>query len=305
MPLDAQIKPIVDAVNAAAAEAPPVHEQTVADRRAGYEALSSMAGPGPELSHVEDGLVGSIPIRTYANEDPNGIFLYLHGGGYTIGDIDTHDPVCRQLALESGATVIAPHYRLAPEDPFPAGIEDCWEVLQWIVAEYRHGETKIVVGGDSAGGNFSAVLALMARDAGVALAAQLLVYPAVDFDDASPSMTENGEGYILTAATMQWFGEQYQPDAADWRASPILATSHANVAPALIITAEFDPLRDQGYRYAEQLRGDGVAVTHTNYKGMVHAFFQLGPICAQAAAAVSEVAAAAKAALAPSAQKGT
>lgn len=296
MPLDPQIKPIVDAVNAAAADAPPIWEQTVQQRREGYQGLSALAGPGPELDHVSDSLVGNVPIRTYANDGATGVFVFIHGGGYTIGDIDTHDQPCRQLALESGATVISPHYRLAPEDPFPAGVDDCWAVLQWARSEYPG--SKIVVGGDSAGGNLSAVMAIMARDAGLELAAQLLVYPAVDGEDDSPSMTENGTGYILSSETMEWFGAQYAADHTDWRASPIRAESLAGVAPALVITAGFDPLRDQGAAYANALRDAEVDVTYTNYEGMVHAFFQLGPIVGAAAQAVTQVAEAAKAALA-------
>lgn len=300
MPLDPQIAPIVDAVNNAAAELPPVWEQTVADRRAGYLALSNIAGPGPQLDHVEDVEIAGVPCRVYANEGANGVLLFIHGGGYVIGDLETHDQPCRQLALESGATVVAVHYRLAPEHPFPAGIEDAWAVLQALDADRdRFGErSKIAVTGDSAGGNFSAVLALMARDAGIDLAAQLLIYPGVDMNDDSPSMTENGEGYILTAEVMEWFMHNYAADPDDWRASPILAETHAGVAPALVITAEFDPLRDQGKAYADKLRAAGVDVTYTNYDGMVHAFFQLAPICDAGKAAVTQVAETAKGALA-------
>lgn len=300
MPLDPQIAPIVDAVNSAAAELPPVWEQTVADRRAGYLALANIAGPGPELDRVEDVEIAGVPCRIYANEGANGILMFIHGGGYVIGDLDTHDQVCRQLALESGATVVAVHYRLAPEHPFPAGIEDAWAVMQALDADRdSDGDaSKLAVTGDSAGGNFSAVLAIMARDAGIDLAAQFLVYPGVDINDASPSMTENGEGYILTGEVMDWFMHQYGADPLDWRASPLLADSHGGVAPALVITAEFDPLRDQGKAYADKLEADGVDVTYTNYDGMVHVFFQLGPICDAGKAAITQVASAAKAALA-------
>jgi len=303
MTVDADLKPIVDAVNAAAADAPPIYEQSVADRRAGYLALSALAGEGPPVDDVTDSTIAGVSVRTYRNAGAEGIFVYVHGGGYTIGDLESHDPVCRQLCEESESTVIAIDYRLAPEHPFPAGIEDSWAVLQAIAAHRvgygTSGTDKIVVGGDSAGGNFSAVLALLARDAGIDLAAQLLIYPAVDAEDDSPSMTENGVGYILTAETMQWFGDQYAADAADWRASPRRAESHAGVAPALVITAQYDPLRDQGAAYAEQLAAAGVDVTHTNYEGMVHAFFQLSPIVKQASTAITEVAAAAKMALRP------
>lgn len=300
MTLDPQIVPLLEASNAAAAEQPPIWEQTVEDRRQAYMALAAVAGPGPELDLVEDRTIAGVPCRVYANENPTGILLFLHGGGYVIGDLDTHDQVCRQLALESGATVVAVHYRLAPEHPFPAGIDDAWAVLAALDADrdsYGAG-SKIAVTGDSAGGNFSAVLALMARDAGVDLAAQLLVYPAVDVNDDSPSMTENGQGYFLTRETMEWFMHNYQPDPTDWRTSPLLAASHAGLAPALIITAQYDPLRDQGAAYAEKLRDAGVDVTYTNYDGMVHVFFQLSAICDAGKAAITQVATAAKDALA-------
>lgn len=236
----------------------------------------------------------------YSNREPQGILMFIHGGGYVIGDLETHDQPCRQLARESNATVVAVDYRLAPEHPFPAGLEDAWTVFKTLDADRDNFGTgsKLAVTGDSAGGNFSAVLALMARDAGIDLAAQLLVYPAVDVNDASPSMTENGEGYLLTKEVMDWFMHNYQPDPLDWRASPLLAESHQGVAPALIITAEFDPLRDQGNAYAYKLEEAGVPVTYTNYPGMVHAFFQLAPLCDAGKAAITQVAEAARDALA-------
>lgn len=300
MTLDPQIAPIVEAANAAAAERPPIWEQTVEERRLGYLALSTLAGPGPELDRVEDKTFAGVPCRVYANDGANGILMFIHGGGYVIGDLETHDQPCRQLAVESGATVVAVDYRLAPEYRFPAGIDDAWKVMQALDADRAvHGpDTKLAVTGDSAGANFSAVLALMARDAGIDLAAQLLVYPAVDTKDDSPSMTENGEGYILTSETMTWFNHNYAPDPLDWRASPLLAESHTGVAPAVVITAQYDPLRDQGIAYANKLKDAGVEVIHTNYDGVTHAFFQLGPICDAGAAAVTQIAAAAKKALA-------
>ena len=299
MPVDPQIAGLVDAINAAAAEAPPPEEQDAAFRREGYLALAAIPGPGPELDSVTDIEIAGVPCRRYANDGAVGCFVYIHGGGYCIGDLDTHDQVCRQLAHESESTVISIHYRLAPEHPFPAGLDDAWSVLQAIDADRAaHGaEAGLVVGGDSAGGNFSAVLALMARDVGIDLDAQLLVYPGVDMNDESPSMQENGEGYVLTQQGMDWFMEQYKADPADWRASPINAESHEGVAPALVITAEYDPLRDQGIGYADKLRAAGVDVTHTNYEGMVHVFFQLGPICDAGARSVTEVATAARNAL--------
>lgn len=300
MTLDPQIAPLIEASNAVAAELPPIWEQTVAERREAYQGLSDVAGHGPEVDRVSDTEIVGVPCRIYANKNSHGILMFIHGGGYVIGDLETHDQPCRQLATESGATVVAVNYRLAPEHPFPAGIEDAWAVMQALDADrnsYGPG-SKLVVTGDSAGGNFSAVMALMARDAGLDLAAQLLVYPAVDVNDVSPSMTDNGVGYLLSTETMNWFNHHYEPDPLDWRASPLLAESHADLAPALVITAQYDPLRDQGIAYAEKLAEAGVEVTHTNYEGMTHAFFQLGPICDAGAEAVTQVAMAAKSALA-------
>lgn len=302
MPLDPQIQPIVDAVNGAAASAPP--NPTVEMRRQGYIALAGFAGAGPAVDEVTDttipGPAGDIPVRIYRNEGATGLFVFYHGGGFCIGDLDTHDEVCRQLATQAACTVMAVDYRLAPEHPFPAAVDDSWAALQY-ADEHREdlggADAKIVVGGDSAGGNLSAVVALMSRDEGLDLAAQLLVYPGTRLDDDSPSMHENGTGYVLEKETMDWFFESYAADSGDWRGSPINAESHAGLAPALVITAEFDPIRDQGRDYAATMRDAGVDVTHTEYDGMVHIFFQLGPLVDKGAQAVTEVAQHARAAL--------
>jgi acetyl esterase/lipase len=302
--IDPQLQPLLDMINAAAQAAP--GPASLQERRDGYLALSTLAGPGPELDHVEDrrvpGPAGDIPVRIYRNDGASGIFVYFHGGGFTIGDLNSHDEPCRQIAVQSGATVVSVDYRLAPESPFPAAVDDAWAALAWVDSNRSEiggsDDAKIVVGGDSAGGNLAAVTALMARDAGVELAAQCLVYPGVRSDDDSPSMTENGVGYVLDAETMDWFMAQYAPDPSDWRASPIRAASHVGVAPALVITAQYDPLRDQGADYAEVLTAAGVPVTYTNYDGMVHVFFQLGPMLEAGARAVSQVAEFARNALA-------
>ena len=300
MALDPQLKPIVDASVAAAAELPPVWEQSVEQRRAGYLALADLAGPGPDLPRVEDITIAGVPCRLFAPENPCGVLLFFHGGGFVIGDLDTHDEPCRQVALESGATVISVDYRLAPEHPFPACIDDGWAVLEEVHADPEtYGAHKIAVIGDSAGGNLAAVLAIMARDAGLDLAMQILVYPSVDVLDRSPSMAENGQGeYVVTEDVIAWFASHYVPDPLDWRASPLLAESLAGVAPALVITAQYDPLRDQGVAYAKRLAEFDVAVTHANYEGMVHAFFQLGPLVDAAKQAVSQVASVAREVLA-------
>lgn len=300
MALDSQLQPLVEASRRTAAELPPISEQTVEQRRAAYLELAALAGPGPEIATVHDLTIAGVRCRRYVPENAHGILIFIHGGGFVIGDLDTHDEPCRQVALESGATVISVDYRLAPEDPFPASVEDVWAVVQAVNADRASfGEGKIVLTGDSAGGNLAAVTAIMARDAGIDIAMQLLIYPSVDVLDDSPSMAENGQGdYVLSTDIIEWYAAKYDADPRDWRASPLLAETLVGVAPALVITAEYDPLRDQGIAYAERLRESGVLVTHKNYDGMVHAFFQLGPLVDAAKQAVSQVAAAAKQALA-------
>lgn len=299
MPLDPQIQPLVEASRAAAAELPPVWEQTVAQRRAAYLDLAALAGPGPDIARVEDRTIAGVPCRIYSDDRPQGVLVFVHGGGFVIGDLDTHDEPCRQVASESGATVIAVDYRRAPEHPFPACVDDVRAVVFEVCRNTAaYGSGKVGVCGDSSGGNLAAVVAIMARDAGIELAVQLLIYPSVDVLDTSPSWTEHGDGFVLTRDIMDWFMGHYAPDPTDWRASPLYADSLVGVAPALVITAEYDPLRDQGVAYAERLRAEGVAVEHANYEGMVHAFFQLGPLVDAAAQAVSQIASTAKRALA-------
>lgn len=298
MSIDPQIQPLVDANNAANAELPPIWDQTVEQKRAGYLALAELAGPGPDLATIEDVEIAGVRCRIYADEDPQGVLMYTHGGGFVMGDLNTHDEPCRQVALESGATVIAVDYRRAPEHPFPAAIDDSWAVLQAIDADRdRYGADAIIVIGDSVGASCAAVMAIMARDAGIDLALQLLIYPLVDVLDASPSLEEFAEGFVFTRETLDWFNHNYQPDPHDWRASPLRAPSHAGLAPAVVITAEYDPVRDQGIAYVKKLADAGVDVTHSNYEGMVHAFFQLGPLVDSAKIAVTQVSDAARRAL--------
>ena len=218
--------------------------------------------------------------------------VFFHGGGFVLGDLDTHDNQCRALCREAEAVVLSVDYRLAPEHPFPAAPEDCFAATRWAaehVDELGGDAGRIAVAGDSAGGNLAAVTALMARDAGgPALAAQLLIYPGTDFVGGYPSETENAEGFFLTRADMEWFREQYVAgaDPTDPRLSPVHAPDLAGLPPAVVVTAEFDPLRDQGDAYARALEEAGVHVIKRSYGGLIHGFFDLGalsPACAEAA----------------------
>jgi acetyl esterase len=312
MPLDPQLEPLVTAMAAQAAAAP-IESQTVDEARAGLGALSMLLGDKAEVSRVDDidvdGPGGTIPVRVYTpgRAGPFGALVYFHGGGFVIGDLDTHDHLCRELALGAGCVVVSVDYRRAPEHPFPAAVDDCWAALQWVIEE---GPTisidtdRLAVGGDSAGGNLAAVVARRARDEGEPdLALQLLVYPVTDLrpDNQWPSRTTNASGYLLTSDLMDWFGAHYLPDpsdAADPDASPLVADDLAGVAPAFVVLAEYDPLHDEGLAYAEKLAAAGVETDVRDFAGAVHLFFQLGPIADIGRRAVDEAAAAVREALA-------
>jgi acetyl esterase/lipase len=243
---------------------------------------------------------GPIPLRAYrpagsSSEETLPLLMYFHGGGWVIGDLDTHDVVCRQLANGARCAVISVDYRMGPESPFPAAVEDCVAATRWAAAEaakLKIDPRRIAVGGDSAGGNLAAVVALTARDAGgPALAFQLLVYPATDQRYGFPSVERNGEGYLLTKQSMVYFRGHYLPrrkDWEDWRASPLLARSLAGLPPALVITAGFDPLVDEGRAYAERLAAEGVATVYVEFPDMVHGFLLMGGVLDTANAAVGE-----------------
>lgn len=287
----------------------PTHELSPAQAREGYRALGLMFGPGEAVSTVDDrsipGPAGDIPLRVYspAGEGPFGVWVFYHGGGWVIGDLDTHDRECRAICNGAGCIVVSVDYRLAPEHPFPAAPEDAYAALAWVgehAAELGGDPSRIAVGGDSAGGNLAAVVALLSRDrGGPALRHQLLVYPATDMrpGDAYPSLVENAAGPFLEKATMDYFRGHYAAVAGDVRASPLLADSHAELPPALIITAEFDPLRDEGEAYAGRLRDGGVDVTLHRYESMPHIFFQLSSLVQEGQQLLDEVAAVLRAAL--------
>ena len=245
---------------------------------------------------------GLIPVRAYrpkgaGKDEVLPTLVYYHGGGWVIGDLDTHDVVCRTLANGARCAVFSVEYRKAPEAPFPAAVEDCFSALKFISENGKKLKTdssRIAVGGDSAGANLAAVVALMARDAGgPALAFQLLIYPATDQQLGHPSIDSNGEGFLLTKQGMLYFRGHYLPrrqDWLDWRASPLLARSLAGLPPALVMTAGFDPLLDEGRAYAERLEKEGVATQYREYSNMVHGFITMGRVLDTANAALADCA---------------
>jgi acetyl esterase len=283
MPLHPQAKMLCDLVNAMG-EVPPSNER-VDEIRTAFGGLVVMGAGEPEpVFAVEDASADGVPVRIY-RPSPDAdlpVIVYFHGGGWTIGSVEQFDPVTRQIANATDSIVVSVDYRLAPEHPFPAPIDDCWRALNWIAenaASFGGDGTRLAVMGDSAGGNLAAGCALMARDAdGPRLALQVLVYPVVDADFETASYQENGRGFLLTLDDMEWFFSCYTENGAvdrtDWRISPLFADLHG-VAPAVVVTAEFDPLRDEGQEYARRLEAAGVQVLSLPYDGMIHAFFGL------------------------------
>ena len=243
------------------------------------------------------GPAGDLPARLYLPEvdGPVPTVVFFHGGGFVIGDLETHDDHTRLLCHQAGVAVLSIDYRLAPEHPFPAAYDDCLAATVWAIEHIDQlggDANRVGVAGDSAGGNLAAAVALSARDAGITLKAQLLLYPATDLreDEVHPSRLENAEGFFLTADDMAWFGNAYTPGAAlrlNPRASVLLEPDLTGVAPAVLCTAEFDPLRDEGNAYAKALAAAGVEVRHTEFAGLIHGFYGLGVYVPAAAAAVT------------------
>jgi acetyl esterase len=228
--------------------------------------------PEPVATVADRRSPGGVPVRIFEPLQARGrTLVYLHGGGWVVGDVETHDPLCRRVANATGATVVSVDYRLAPEHPFPAGLDDAEEVLRWLSGE--HADQPVGVAGDSAGASLAAGLAIRARDAGIPLAAQLLLYPATDPAMTCPSITENGEGYFLTRHDMTWFYQQYLPAGVTNHAEADLAHADvAGVAPAIVATAEFDPLRDEGAAYADRLKNADVPTEYVSGRGLIHGF---------------------------------
>jgi acetyl esterase len=284
MPLDPDVQAFVDQINALGQ--PPIASQPVELQRAAIEALGSF-GERPEGVETEDrtipGPAGPITVRVYRSSGALPglpVLVYLHGGGFVIGSLSTHDAPCADFSLAADCVVLSVDYRLAPEHPFPAAVEDAEAALEWAMehaAEIGGDPARVAIGGDSAGGNLAAVVARRARDAGVALQGQLLVYPWLDLASRAPSLTRNAEGYLLeTDQLLHWRGHYVGEDRwADPDVSPAVADDLTGTAPAVVVTAEFDPLVDDGDAYAGRLAEAGVPVTHVRFDGLVHAFLHL------------------------------
>lgn len=263
--------------------------------------------PRAPLARVEDlqvpGAAGPLAARLYANSTARlPVLLYLHGGGFTIGGLETHDSLCRQLALQAGVAVLALDYRLAPEHRFPAAVDDCWAVLRWLASAATTlglDGSRLAVGGDSAGGTLAAVSALHARDIGLPLALQLLITPGTIAHADTPSHKLFANGFLLDAVSIDWFFDQYidYHHRRDWRFAPLEADDHAGLAPACIVLAECDPLVDEGIAYGDRLRGQGVPVQLELYRGMTHDFIKMGRALPEALQAQQACAAALRVAL--------
>ncbi len=284
MAVDPQLQPLLDLL--AGSNAPRIHELEVAEARALMAAMPSMAR-AVEVAAVRDlsapGPNGEIPVRVYTppGSGPFPLLVWFHGGGWALGSLEQSDATARALCAGAGCVTASVDYRLAPEHPFPEPLEDCYAALCWAVAhadELHADASRTALGGDSAGGNLAAASALLARELdGPDLCLQLLVYPVTDFDNTTRSMVDNAEGYLLTAEAMSWFYDQYANPAqrSDWRAAPLRSDDLSRLPAALVITAEFDPLRDEGEAYGRRLADASVPAVVSRYDGMIHGFFAM------------------------------
>ncbi|RZU19470.1 acetyl esterase [Kribbella rubisoli] len=283
MPLDPQVEAM--RAERESHQVPQLYTQTLAEAREADLASIRAAGGEVEPVHsVEDVTTDDgLPLRVYRPDlaGPLPTLVYFFGGGWTLGSIDTADGISRKLANAVPCQVITVGYRLAPEHPFPTAVHDCHKATQWIAAQPQVDPARLVVGGDSAGGNLAAAVTLLARDNGPALAGQLLVYPNTLYGSDTISMRNGNDPYLFNNTSVGWYWKHYLADPADGQnplASPLLAESHAKLPPALVITAEYDPLRDEGEYYAEKLHAADVPTTLSRYDGMVHGFFAMSGI---------------------------
>jgi len=286
MPLDPQAKALFDFIGLS--DLTPVEHLTPQEARTMFEALAEArrklaVEPVDQIRDLKiPGPAGEIPIRVYTPkiQSPAPALIYFHGGGWVLGDLESHDHVCRALANNASCVVLSVDYRLAPEHKFPAAVHDSFAATQWIAdlaGELGVDRSRIAVGGDSAGGNLAAVVSQIARDrGGPSIAYQLLIYPSTDMRMNMPSIEENADGPLLTKAYMHWFVNHYlnsDADRTDSLASPLLASNLRGLPPPFILTAECDPLRDEGEAYGQHLREAGVPVEVQRYEGMPHGFF--------------------------------
>jgi len=294
--LDPQARALIDLMVERAV--PAVHTLTPAEARRFYLERRFFTQPEPPAVGEVRALRtdGGVPLRLYrpAAAGVHPVLVYFHGGGWTIGDLDTHDVLCRQLCDAAGAAVLAVDYRLAPEHRFPAAVDDCLAAVRWLrreAAALALDGARVAIGGDSAGGNLAAAVALLLRDAGEAAPAlQLLIYPATDQRAGAPSHRSNAQGYLLTADSVAWYRGHYLPDPAqwtDWRASPLLAPDLSRLPPALVLTAGFDPLRDEGRQYADALSAAGNRVQYVCFERQVHGFITMSKVIDEARTAVA------------------
>jgi acetyl esterase len=306
MPLDPDAQRVIDLIRMTGR--PPVETLSAPAAREVYlSGRKALQPEPPEVAETRDltafGPAGPIPLRWYRGQGvpadrPAPALVYYHGGGWVIGDIETHDGVCRHLANAARCIVVSVDYRLAPEHPFPAAVEDSLAALRFVGGEAEAlgiDPARIAVGGDSAGGNLAAVAAIDARDNGATLAMQLLLYPGTDLAGQHGSYDLDLAGFPLTSTTMHWFVNHYAPDRAvrtDWRASPLRAVSLAGVAPAYVMTCGYDPLRDEGRAFADRLEDDGVPTTFVHHADQLHGFLTMGRFIRASAAALDMAAAA-------------
>lgn len=311
MPLNPKIEQMLDMI--ARAKRPPFHELTAQQARASYEKSAPILEiPAAPMFSVDDLAVpvrdgASIRARLYHPHEPSWAepapaLVYYHGGGFTVGSVDTHDALCRMFARDAHCAVLSVDYRLAPEHRFPTAVNDAFDALSWLhlhALEYGVDPARLAVGGDSAGGTLATVCAVLARDAGLTLALQLLIYPGTTGYQQTPSHARFANGFMLSGKTIQWFFNQYVRDPGDrddWRFAPLDGSRDAptfdGLAPAWIATAEFDPLGDEGDAYAQKLSAAGNRVVLRRYAGMVHEFFKIGGFVPEVAHAHADAAAA-------------
>ncbi len=314
MPLDPDAETLLGIIRAAGR--PPMETMSPDEARKVFAAGRVVTQPDPQdVAEVRDltcpGLGGDIPLRAYRpidtkTDDVLPVLMYFHGGGWLLGDLDSHDVACRHYANAAHCRVVSVDYRMAPEHKFPAAVDDCAEATRWVIAQSTAmgiDRKRVAVGGDSAGGNLAAVMALMARDGNLpSLAFQLLVYPATDMAMTYASYQRITEGVPLTSKTMGWFIDHYlhgPNDRNDWRASPLRAANLSGTAQALVLTAGYDPLCDEGIAYAERLEREGVRVMHLHFSDQLHGFVGQGRIIRAGTMALDMMSAALKKALWP------